>query len=116
MTQEDRIGLEDLRTNLDDLCRYQSKWAPDDYPLEGATYPPREGRVRDLIAWRKGITATGWESSDEEDEAEEREDKEKKEEQTNMEGQEDQMDTSKDGESEDIQDKLVAQKEDGNPA
>lgn len=37
MTEEDERGLEDLRTNLDDLCRYQSKWAPDDYPLKGAT-------------------------------------------------------------------------------
>lgn len=116
MTQEDRIGLEDLRTNLDDLRRYQSKWAPDDYSLKGATYPPREGRVRDLIAWRKGITATGWESSDEEDEEEERDDQGKKEEQENKECQEDQKDTSKDDESEDMRDKPVAQKKDRYPA
>jgi hypothetical protein len=116
MTQEDRRGLEDLRTNLDAICRYQSKWAPDDYPLTGATYPPREGRVRDLIAWRKGITATGWESSDEEDEDEEREDQEKKEEQEKIEGREDQMDTRKDDEPEDILDKPIAQKEDRYPA
>jgi hypothetical protein len=99
MTQEDIRGLEDLRTNLDDICRYQSKWAPEDYSLKGAIYPPREGRVRDLIAWRKGITAAGWESSNEEDDEEEREDQEKKEEQEQMEGQEDLIDTSKDDEA-----------------
>lgn len=77
--------------------------------------PPREGRVRDPIAWRKGITATGWESSDEEDEEEEREGQEKKEEQEDMEGQEDQMDTSKDVEPEDVLGKAVAQKEDRYP-
>jgi hypothetical protein len=79
MTEADRRDLEDLRTNLDDLCRYQSKWAPDDYALKGATYPPREGRVRDLIAWRKGITAIGWESSDEEEEEGEEEEEEEQE-------------------------------------
>jgi hypothetical protein len=115
MTQEDRIGLEDLRTNLDDICRYQSKWAPDDYPLKGATYPPREGRVRDLIAWRKGITATDWESSDEEDDEDEREDQESKKEQEKTDGQENRIDTSKDDEPEDILGKPVAQKEDLNP-
>ena len=104
MTQHDRTGLQDLRTNLDDLCRYQSKWAPDDYSLKGATYPPREGRVRDLIAWRKGITADGWESSD--DEEQERKYLETKE------GQEEQMDTSKDDEPEDMLDRPVAQKDD----
>jgi hypothetical protein len=76
MTRADIRGLKDLRTNLDDFCRYQSKWAPVNYPLKGATYAPREGRVRDLIAWRKGITAIGWESSDEEDEKEKEEEQE----------------------------------------
>jgi len=102
---------------LDDLCRYQSKWAPDNYSLKGACYPPREGRVRDLIAWRKGITtAEAWESSDKEEEEDEedqeRECQEKKEIQEKTEGQPNQMDASNNDEPKDILDKPVAQKED----
>jgi hypothetical protein len=89
--------LKSLRPNLDALCRYQAKLAPEDYDIKNAGYPPREGRVTDLIAWRKGVTASGWESSDEEEDEEERED------------QEYQRDASKDGELEDILDKPVSQ-------
>jgi hypothetical protein len=113
-TQADIEGLKDLRENLDDLCRHQAKWAPEDYDLKNACFPPREGRITDLIAWRKGVTASGWESSDEEDEdgeeVEEDEDGEDGEEdEEEREDQEHQMDASKHGELEDMLDKPVSQ-------
>jgi hypothetical protein len=85
--------LQDLRSNLDNLCRYQAKWAPEDYDLKNARYPPREGRVTDLIAWRKGVTASGWESSDDEDEDGE-------EDEEGEEGEEDEEGEVDDGEEE----------------
>jgi hypothetical protein len=111
-TQADIQGLQELRKTLDELCRRQAKWAPEDYDLKNARYPPREGRVTDLIAWRKGVTASGWESSDDEDEeCEEGEEGEEGEE--DEEDQEHQMDASKHGELEDILDKPVPQNNDG---
>jgi hypothetical protein len=115
--------LEELRKSLDDLCRYQAKWAPEDYDLKNARYPPREGRMTDLIAWRKGVTAQGWESSDDEDEDDEKgeedeeddEDEEgegRKEDEEEREDQEHQMDTSKHGALEKVLDEPVSQKND----
>jgi hypothetical protein len=109
--QADIESFKELRKTLDELCRRQAKWAPEDYDLKNAQYPPREGRVTDLIAWRKGVTASGWESSDDEDDEgdEDEEDEEGEEEQ---EDHEHQMVTSKHGELEDMMDKPVSQKND----
>jgi hypothetical protein len=110
-TQADIEGLQDLRMNLDNLCRYQAKWAPEDYDLKNARYPPRDGRITDLIAWRKGVTASGWESSDDEDDEGE-EDEEDEEGEEEREDREHQIDTSKHGELEDMLDKPISQKND----
>jgi hypothetical protein len=111
-TQADIEGLQDLRMNLDNLCRYQAKWAPEDYDLKNARYPPRDGRITDLIAWRKGVTASGWESSDDEDDEGE-EDEEDEEGEEEREDREHQIDTSKHSELEDMLDKPISQKNDG---
>lgn len=57
--------MKGLRTNLDNVCKYQAKYAPDDYSIKDACYPLREGRVEDLIALRR--SGQGWMSEDEED-------------------------------------------------
>lgn len=62
---KDVEGLRDTRTNFEDLCKYQSKWEPEDYSIKGACYAPREGRVKDLIALC--MSGQGVWSSDEED-------------------------------------------------
>jgi hypothetical protein len=113
-SQEDIKDLKSLRTNLDALCRYQAKLAPEDYDIKNAGYPPREGRVTDLIAWRKGVTAQGWESSDKVDEEEDEgeEDDEGDEGEEEREDHEHQMGASKHGEPEDMLDKPVSQKSD----
>ena len=49
----DLEGIKDLRTSLDEICHYQAEWAPEDYSVKGSCYPPREVRVKDLIAWRR---------------------------------------------------------------
>jgi hypothetical protein len=109
--QADIESFKELRKTLDELCRRQAKWAPEDYDLKNAQYPPREGRVTDLIAWRKGVTASGWESSDDEDD-EGDEDEEDEEGEEEREDHEHQMVTSKHGELEDMMDKPVSQKND----